>query len=154
MNKEQLRAIVQEFLQLLDFTPESFEITEDAERRQYSVDIAMITDQERIIGRRGAVLEALQTLVNAIAQKGSTERGFHVVVDVNGYRDQRRKELLLRVERQLQEKWLADQVELWPMNGLDRRYVHEHYARSEDFTTESRGIGMDRRVVIRRVTKQ
>lgn len=105
-------------------------------------------DAGRIIGRRGATLQALQYLVARIVGQRVSRR-VRVKVDVEGYRVRRENALRALAQR------TADQVvrerraiELEPMSPEERRVVHLALADDGDVRTESVGEGPDRRVCI------
>ncbi|HEY8416061.1 MAG TPA: RNA-binding cell elongation regulator Jag/EloR, partial [Thermaerobacter sp.] len=101
-----------------------------------------------LIGRRGAVLEALQYLVNVSATRISDERR-RIIVDVGGYRE-RRREALERLALRMAERVRRTrrQVVLEPMSAAERRIVHLALQDHPDVRTESTGTEPNRRVVI------
>lgn len=101
-----------------------------------------------LIGRRGAVLEALQYLVNVSAARISDERR-RIIVDVGGYRE-RRREALERLALRMAERVRRTrrQVVLEPMSAAERRIVHLALQDHPDVRTESTGTEPNRRVVI------
>jgi spoIIIJ-associated protein len=103
-----------------------------------------------LIGHRGDTLAALQHLVNMIMRAKTRER-VYVHIDIGGYRAAR----LERLEAKAQE--IADRVEssgqevvLPPMNPAERRHVHSLLSERSGVTTESRGEGNHRRLVIKK----
>jgi len=105
---------------------------------------------ERIIGRRGQVVDALQHLVGKVVSRGRTgRRGKPVIVDAGGYRE-RHIERLQQLARRMSEKAIAKdtEIDLNPMTPHDRRIVHMEIAQIEGVRTESEGAGDDRHVVI------
>lgn len=105
---------------------------------------------ERIIGRRGQVVDALQHLVGKVLAKhrGAT-RTKPIIVDAGGYRDKHIERLQGLAER-MRDKALesGDEVALNPMTPHDRRIVHLHLADLGDVTTRSEGEGEDRHVIV------
>jgi len=101
-----------------------------------------------IIGRRGQTLDALQYLVNIVANRGAeTRRRF--ILDAEGYRERRRKtlqELADRLARQVLRTGKA--VALEPMSPADRKVIHTRIQTVEGLTTYSEGEEPDRRVII------
>ena len=109
-------------------------------------------DIDRIIGRRGQVIDALQHLVGKVsfrARSSSGERGKPFVVDAGGYRLKHIERLEALADR-MGQKALANgsTVELNPMSAHDRRIVHMALADVEGVTTHSEGEGDDRRVLV------
>lgn len=107
-------------------------------------------DVERIIGRRGQVVDALQHLVGKVVSRDRTgRRGKPVVVDAGGYRE-RHIERLQQLARRMSEKAISKgtEIDLNPMTPHDRRIVHMEIAQIEGVRTESEGAGDERHVVI------
>lgn len=103
---------------------------------------------QRVIGRRGQVLDSLQHIVNKFLSKGK-ERGPRAVVDAGGYRE-KHVERLQNLAKNMAEKATSsgDKVSLNPMSSFDRRIVHMALAEQEGVSTESEGDGDNRHVVV------
>ena len=101
-----------------------------------------------VIGYRGEVLDALQTLVSAVANIGN-ETYKKVVVDCEDYRG-KREETLIALAHKLEAKAteMRREVILEPMNPFERRIIHTALANSETVKTESSGKEPNRYVVI------
>lgn len=101
-----------------------------------------------IIGRRGEVIDALQTLAGAVANTGRKSYK-RVVVDFENYRE-RREETLQRVAEKFAAKAIKQgrRVRLEPMNPYERRIVHAALMNNADVTTHSEGKEPNRFVVI------
>lgn len=101
----------------------------------------------RLIGRHGEVLEALQELTRLAVQSQTGERS-RLMLDIAGYRSNRRLELRELVERlgaQVQET--GDPVQLNPMNPFERKVCHDKAAEMGLYS-ESEGIAPNRYVVL------
>ncbi len=105
-------------------------------------------DAGRIIGKRGAVLEAIQYLTGRVAHRPGESRR-HVAVDAEGYRA-RHEDQLSEMARRLAERVAAEGkvITFDPMNARDRRVVHMALREMTGVRTESNGDGPDRRVQI------
>jgi spoIIIJ-associated protein len=105
-------------------------------------------DAGRIIGKRGAVLEAIQYLTSRIAHRPGEPRK-HVAVDAEGYRA-RHEDQLGEMARRLGERVASEGkiITFDPMNARDRRVVHMALKEVTGVRTESNGEGPDRRVQI------
>lgn len=101
-----------------------------------------------LIGRRGATLDSLQTLVNLVANKHS-EKFLRVQLDAEDYRS-RRKETLERLADRLAKKAVQTrrEVVLEPMGNLERKVIHSYLQHRSDVTTYSQGEEPYRKVVI------
>lgn len=101
-----------------------------------------------VIGYRGEILDALQTLAGAVANIGREDYR-RVVVDCEEYREKREETL-----KSLAEKLAAKAVRtgrkiiLEPMSPYERRILHSTLAESTEVKTESEGKEPNRYVVI------
>jgi spoIIIJ-associated protein len=102
-----------------------------------------------VIGRRGQTLDAIEHLMNRIAQRDSPTNPTRVRIDVEGYRE-RRQESLEQLARRLADKAKATGrvVTLNPMSPRDRRVIHMTLQADADVTTWSEGEGHFRRLLI------
>ncbi|MEW9031960.1 MAG: RNA-binding cell elongation regulator Jag/EloR [Planifilum fimeticola] len=101
-----------------------------------------------IIGRRGQTLDALQYLVNIVANRGAETR-HRFILDAGGFRERRRKtlqDLADRLARQVLRT--GKEVKLEPMSPADRKVIHTRIQTVEGLTTYSEGEEPDRRVII------
>lgn len=108
-------------------------------------------DAGRIIGKRGAVLDAIQYLTLRVAQRAgnSGEGKKHIVVDAEGYRA-RHEDQLAEMAEKLGERVAREGkiITFDPMSPRDRRIVHKALQEMPGVRTESSGQGQDRRVQI------
>lgn len=126
----------------------------------YAVEVDQVSDEEiqaevyggdpgKIIGRNGRTLAALEYLTNAVVNRDESGR-IRVNVDVGGYkrrRDERLRKEALQAAARVRKGGMP--VELEPMSAAERRVVHMCLAEEPGVSTESRGEGSDRRVVVR-----
>lgn len=105
-------------------------------------------DMGNLIGRRGQTLQALQYLVNVVANRGEAQYQ-RILLDAEGYRE-RRAEVLRRLARRkarrVQET--GQPVALEPMNPWERRIIHMAVRDIEGVETHSEGEEPNRRVII------
>lgn len=108
-------------------------------------------DSSIVIGRKGQTLEALQVLVNRIVLRkfpgdiGETK----VLIDVEGYRDRRRLNLLDMAHRSAEKvRDTGESVLLSPLNSYERFLVHSALKDEEDIVTKSRGEGLMKQICI------
>ncbi len=101
-----------------------------------------------LIGRRGELIDAVQTLAGAVANTGRRDYR-RVVVDCGNYREDR-EETLRHVAEKLAAKAvrLGKRVRLEPMNPYERRIIHSALVDNPDVTTKSEGKEPGRFVVI------
>jgi spoIIIJ-associated protein len=102
-----------------------------------------------LIGRHGHTLESLQYLVSKVVQRMTGDEKAIIVVDVENYLE-RQKDKLRELAMNLAQKTKETGVEIpmRPMSSKDRRIVHMALKDHEHVTTESRGEGLRRKVVI------
>lgn len=102
-----------------------------------------------LIGRKGQTLEALQYLVTRIAGERVGGEAPHIVVDVENYRDRRRKSLedmALRLGEKAKRQRKTVTVDA--LSAADRRIVHAALQDDPWVTTRSLGQGSYRRLLI------
>jgi len=106
-------------------------------------------DVGMLIGPRGATLSALQELTRTVAQRKVSEGQPRIVVDVAGYRKDRR-EALERFTRDVAAQVVASGSVrvLEPMPPADRKVVHDTVNTIDGVVTSSEGEEPRRRVVI------
>jgi spoIIIJ-associated protein len=102
-----------------------------------------------LIGRKGQTLEALQYLVTRMAGERQGSEGPHIVVDIENYR-QRRKKTLEDMALRLGEKAKRQRktVTVDALSAADRRVIHAALQDDPWVTTKSLGQGSYRRLLI------
>ena len=107
-------------------------------------------DVDRIIGRRGQIIDALQHLVGKVSfRHRSGPRGKPLVVDAGGYRLKQIERLESLADRMGQKALdTGNTVELNPMSAHDRRIVHMALADMEGVSTRSEGEGDERHILV------
>ena len=101
-----------------------------------------------LIGKRGQTLEAIQYLIEKIANKKNDER-IRVQIDVEGYLETRRTHLE-RLAYRLADKAVrtGKPMTIGQMNAHDRRIVHLSLKDSQGVRTQSLGNGAYRKLMI------
>ncbi len=123
---------------------------EDEDKLVLDVACSSSDDVQRVIGRRGQVVDALQHLVSKMVGRGKSEgRGKPIVVDSGGYR-QRHIDRLEGLAAKMAEKAKVSgrPVELDPMPPHDRRVIHMALAKVDGVATRSEGEGELRHIVV------
>ena len=101
-----------------------------------------------VIGKRGATLDAIQTLAGAVANTGRDEYK-RVVVDCENYRENREVTLNKLAENLAQKAIrLGKKVKLEPMNPYERRIIHSALSSREGVKTESEGKEPNRYIFV------
>jgi len=103
-----------------------------------------------IIGKNGATLEALETIVGAMHNKGY-EYYKPVVINPGGYKENKKKFLKSLVRRAVDAASGGNDVSLPPMCRLDRKEVHQILGEYPGFESRSVGEGNNRKVLIYRI---
>ena len=101
-----------------------------------------------LIGKRGQNLDAFQYILNKAINKIDNEHKM-ILIDSGDYR-KRREEFLLGLAEKIREKVKKTKkaVSLAHMNAHDRRVIHMVLQEDEELTTQSRGEGKYRKIVI------
>jgi spoIIIJ-associated protein len=109
-------------------------------------------DSSIVIGRKGQTLEALQTLVSRITACRFPEvagNRLRILIDVAGYRERRRQNLVDMASRAAEEVLeTGEPVALSPLNSYERYLVHSSLKDEPGVTTSSVGEGAMKQIVI------
>ena len=141
------RTVLAEILKLMGFSASiesrSGQSAEEAVLEVHAESSALL------IGRKGQTLEALQYLVTRIAGERPGTEGPHVVIDVENYRERRRKSLedmALRLGEKAKRQRKTVTVDA--LSAADRRIIHAALQDDPWVTTRSLGQGPYRRLLI------
>lgn len=109
--------------------------------------IAIDTDDDRLVGTDGEVLEALQELARLVVMTETGNRS-RLTLDIAGYRDKRRVELVALAKDAIAEVLeTGEPVRMSPLNAYERKIVHDEVA-AAGLVSESEGEPPHRRVVV------
>ena len=125
----------------------TYEITSDDE---YVYITLNGTNAGKLIGYRGETLNAMQTLLSAIANK-DLEKKARIILDIENYREKRKsslEELADKLARTVIRT--GKQVTLEPMSAYERKIIHNRLQDSSRVRTYSVGEEPYRKVVITR----
>lgn len=101
-----------------------------------------------LIGRRAEILNALQYIVNLIVSK-QVEHWVQIVVDVEGYRARRERQLRQMAHRMADQALKTGRRQvLEPMSASERRIIHLELRDHPQVTTQSMGEEPARKVTI------
>lgn len=102
-----------------------------------------------LIGKNGKTLDAIQTLLKNYINL-FTDEHYVVLVDIGGYKEQRKKQLEILATKTAKEVAKTKvEAKLGKMNAYERRVIHTKLADWRDVTTESEGEEPNRCVVIK-----
>ncbi len=133
---------------LLDVLDYDGDIDLDVEVGRAIVSIDGSEDLAKLVGDRGAVLEALQELTRLAVQQSSGNRS-RLMLDIAGWRQGRRDELTelgLRTAREVVDS--GESARLRPMTPFERKVVHDAVAGVKGVSSESEGEEPRRQVIV------
>jgi len=148
MEEKKLKLVEEVLREILDNL--GIEASFNLEEKQGAVLVSIETSTPGIlIGYHGRTLSALQRILSLIVYRRLGE-WLKIVLDVDGYR-QKRKEALKRIALSVAKKvkFSGQEEELPPMSSAERRIIHLTLSGDPEITTESRGEGKERRVVVK-----
>ena len=139
----------QEFLSKL-FTSMGLKVELEVEETEEGISFNLIGENLGVlIGKHGQTLDALQYLVNLVANRTRTDDRVRVVLDIEKYRE-RRTETLRHLALRLADKVCrsANKIVLEPMNRHERKIIHMALQDDTRVRTYSDGEEPFRKVVI------
>lgn len=106
-------------------------------------------DMGAVIGRRGEVLDALQYLTSLVVNKDKEEEYCRVMLDIENYREKRKKALEELAERVAAKviKYKRNMT-LEPMQAYERRIIHSALQNNKEISTYSIGEEPHRKIVV------
>jgi spoIIIJ-associated protein len=148
---EQEGEIAADYLEgLLDIADLDGDIDMDVEGERASVSIVgegTSRDLNKLVGRDGEVLEALQELTRLAVHRETGDRS-RLMLDIAGFRARKRTELTeLGTKAAEEAKGTGEPVKLRPMTPFERKVVHDAVA-AAGLRSESEGEEPQRRVVV------
>jgi spoIIIJ-associated protein len=136
---------LEELLDLLDFDGD-IDLDVEGDRAVVSIDGG--SDLNKLVGRKGEVLDALQELTRLAVHQKTGERS-RLMLDIARWRRRRRDELSTLgdgIARRVVES--GQREELPPMTPFERKIVHDAVAAVDGVRSESEGTEPSRRVVV------
>ncbi|MFF5447482.1 protein jag [Streptomyces sp. NPDC012888] len=148
---EQEGEIAADYLEgLLDIADLDGDIDMDVEADRASVSIisdSSSRDLQKLVGRDGEVLEALQELTRLAVHRETGDRS-RLMLDIAGFRAKKREELAsLGAEAAAEVKASGEPKKLAPMTPFERKVVHDAVA-AAGLRSESEGEEPQRFVVV------
>lgn len=148
---EQEGEIAADYLEgLLDIADLDGDIDMDVEADRAAVSIigdGPARDLQKLVGRDGEVLEALQELTRLAVHRETGDRS-RLMLDVAGFRARKREELTeLGTKAAEDAKGSGESVKLSPMSPFERKVVHDAVA-AAGLRSESEGEEPQRCVVV------
>ncbi|MDI9884799.1 R3H domain-containing nucleic acid-binding protein [Streptomyces sp. HNM0645] len=148
---EQEGEIAADYLEgLLDIADLDGDIDMDVEADRASVSIISDSgsrDLQKLVGRDGEVLEALQELTRLAVHRETGDRS-RLMLDISGFRAKKRAELAdLGAKAAAEVKNTGEPVKMKPMTPFERKVVHDAVA-AAGLRSESEGEEPQRFVVV------
>ena len=141
---ERTVAFLEGLFELLNITA-CTELVSEGEKIEINVTTANTTS---VIGKKGVMLDAIQTLASAVGNTGRDDYK-RVVVDCDNYRESRENTLNKLAENLAQKAIrMGKKIALEPMNPYERRIIHAALSEREGISTESEGKEPNRYIVI------
>jgi len=111
--------------------------------------IVKLEEPQILIGQGGQTLFEVQRLLRMFLNK-KLQKVFYLNLDINDYK-KNKTEYLKDMARAVANEVLLDKTEkiMPPMPAYERRVIHAELSKRTDVTTESRGEGEGRRIVIK-----
>lgn len=156
MNKNEILKMIEKNVQIF-FEKMGFEgniVIEEKEKTEggqnFSITISLEVDNPQVlIGKGGETLLSIQHLLAKFIKK-KTGREITIDLDINDYKKRKINFLKEMAETIADEVSLKKtEKELEPMPAYERRIIHLTLQKRKDVSTESRGEGEQRRIVIK-----
>lgn len=145
---EKAKGVLADILRLMGMNA-AIDVKPDAKGEETVLEIR-VDNSGLLIGRKGQTLEALQYLVTRIAgERQVNYEGPQIVVDIENYRERRRKSLedmALRLGEKAKRQRKTVTVDA--LSAADRRIIHAALQDDPWLTTKSLGQGSYRRLLI------
>ncbi|WP_395690342.1 protein jag [Nocardioides sp.] len=144
---EQEGDIAADYLEeLLDIADLDGDLDMDVEGDRAAVSIVG-AELSQLVGAKGEVLDALQELTRLAVYRETGERS-RLMLDISGYRAQKRAELVALAEATVARvKETGEAASLDPMSPFERKVVHDAVA-AAGLSSESEGVEPRRYVVV------
>ncbi|MGI6278718.1 MAG: protein jag [Patescibacteria group bacterium] len=150
MDKKILAKVEESLTKLLDSLGISAQkkIGFDEEKTSILVELSSEEDNALLVGYHGKNLSALQTILGLMTFK-QTGQWFHIVVDVDDYRQKRRAQVEEMARRAIdQAKSTGQSIAIANLSPGERRQVHLLFADDDSVETHSEGEGRNRQLIV------
>jgi len=149
-SSEDIIKMIKEFAEgiLKRMNIESGSVAVTQEDSTYLVTINNSKDAGFIIGKEAKMLDSFQHLLNQMINKAEKKK-IQIIVDVDGYRERRKKALIDRVDNFSKKvKETGKSYTLEPLAASNRKIVHQYIEKDSALRTRTIGEGSRKRVVI------
>ncbi len=148
MDKDHIKQLVEEIFTHVACKVDELVFTQEGDMLWCSISTP---DSRFMIGRDGETLRSFNHIVKKMLEKKMSEAESQTIMfDINGY-NKKHFDSLRATAHMLAEraKYFKSSVEVDPMSPYERRIIHTFIESIPDVTTESTGMGPNRRVVIK-----
>jgi spoIIIJ-associated protein len=149
MDKKALTTIktaLRELLAKLDISAE-VEITPGQEEESVLINLVS-GDNALLVGYHGKNLSAIQAVLGLMVYK-RTGQWYHLVVDVDNYREKRRSQVEEMARRAVdQARATGQSIAIANLGAQERRQVHLLFKDNPEVETHSEGEGRNRQLII------
>ncbi len=150
------KLFIESIIKSLGATVNSIETISDTESGLTTISV-QTPDARLLIGRDGESLNALSTLLHRYLESGlkENEHPLSITLDVNDFQKKHIEGLKTKAHMMAERaKFFKSSIELDPMNGYERRIIHTYLEKDKNITTESIGMGKERRIVVKFVEQK
>lgn len=146
MNKK-IKTVLEELLGLMGITDLSVAVSQADEEIMAAVTVPQ-EESGILIGYHGETQSALQYLTAQIVNRGQ-EKWERIIVNINGYRDQREAQLK-QMANNAADRALAsgNEIEMPFLTPAERRIIHMELSTRSAISSFSEGEDRDRRLVV------
>ena len=139
--------VLEELMESLGVLVQS-QISLNEEEATVLVELSAQKDNALLVGYHGKNLSALQTILGLMVFK-KTGQWFHIVIDVDGYRQKRQAQVEEMARRALdQAKTTGQSIAIANLSPQERRQIHLFFKDDPDVETHSEGEGRNRQLII------
>lgn len=146
---EIIKSILGKILEKLTVEGE-INVIEDNECPQF---IVKTREAGVLIGENGQHLVALNHILKKLSENEFKKNKLEIMrffLDINDYQTKKNEELKNLAKMTAQRvRYFKKEIELEPMTSYERRIIHAALTEYPDIITESKGEGLERRVVIK-----
>lgn len=115
----------------------------------FFVDIEMEEQKDILIGKNGDTMGALQHIISRIINSNNDDERIQVVVDVNGYRKEKDRELINNASIIAEKvKRTGKEIMMNPLHPPDRKVVYSALNKDPDIRTYTVGSGIYKNIVV------
>ncbi len=129
---------------------DSIEIITDPDSEMITIS-AKSPDSRILIGKDGETLNALSMLLHRYLETNLTaeQKPLPLTLDINDFQKNHIEGLKVKAHMMAERaKFFKSSIELDPMNGYERRVIHTYLEKDKNISTESTGVGKERRIVV------